>query len=482
MRTLIGLTLAALLFIAAPTAHAAFPGENGRIAYSFNSENEYEAAAVYSMNPDGTGKHEVSQFNPDFIGGISWSPDGKKIAFSNRTATIFTVNADGSDETPIDFSGGEGDPAWSPDGTRIAFQKGGDIYAMDPDGTNQTPTTTGAAFDAAPAWSPDGKKIAFECTRGPTGIWVMDANGANPVFIAPGSRPNWSPDGAKLAFARSGGSSQEIFVMNADGTNQVQLTNDAVADSDPAWSPDGKRLVFVHGIRIYTMNADGSSPAQIGTLDFGEESQSLPDWQPVLRGYIRPKSASPTYLSLVPAYEPCTAPNRTHGPPLAYDACAPPAPTSSQLTIGTADANGQPAKSMAYVRLQSLLGDPATPADEADLSLAAGATDVRNASDLSDYTGSLEARLPIRITDKDNAPYPGGPGPGTVTDTTFSFVVPCTATGDATVGSTCSIMTSAEATIPGAIKELKRTVWQVGRVEVRDGQSGSFLTQGLFIP
>src|SRR5207247_1911274 len=108
--------------------------------------------------------------------------------------------------------------------------------------------------------------------------------------------------------------------------------------------------------------------------------------------------ASPTYLSLVPAYAPCTAPNRTHGPPLSYDACAPPARSSSQLTVGTADSNGAPTKSVAYLRLAAIVGDPSTPADEADVSLAAGATDVRNASDLSDHTGALEARLPIRIT------------------------------------------------------------------------------------
>jgi hypothetical protein len=492
MRTIVSLTLVAALAVTVPAAHAAFPGENGRIAYSFSSPNEYEAGAVYTIKPDGTDKRELTLFGPSFPSGISWSPDGAKVVFDDGCCEISTVNADGSGETLIDFSGfDDGDPAWSPDGTKIAFWSNrncspscsnSDIYDMDPDGTNQTRITSDPGFDTAPAWSPDGTKIAFESSRGPSGIWVMDANGSNASFVAPGSRPNWSPDGGKLAFSMSGGSSREIFVMNADGTNQVQFTNDGVADWDPAWSPDGKKIVFAHGVVIYTMNADGSSPTQLGTQDFGEESQSAPDWQPILHGYVRPKASSPTYLSLVPAYQPCTVPDRTHGPPLSFDACAPPAQSSTQLTVGTADSNGQPTKSIGYVRVATILGDPSTPADEADLSLAAGVTDVRNTSDLSDFSGALEARLPIRITDKANTPAPGGAGPGTVADSVFSFSVPCSATPDGNVGSSCSVITTADAVLSGAIVEKMRTVWQLDRAELRDGNGDVFLTQGLFVP
>jgi dipeptidyl aminopeptidase/acylaminoacyl peptidase len=494
MRTIVSLTLVAALAVTVPAAHAAFPGENGRIAYSFNSPNEYEFSYLYAEAPDGTGKGGFSDtpFSSP-IDGISWSPDGKKLAYDDGCCTIYTINADGTNETEIDFSGYDDvGPAWSPDGSKIAFMSNRgncgpavcdeELFVMNPDGSAQTPITANSSFDAWPAWSPGGTRIAFVSTRGPTGVWAMDSDGTNATFLAAGDRPNWAPDGSKLVFSRLAGSSQEIFVMDADGSNQTQLTSDSVSDTDPAWSPDGSRIVWVHGNWLYAMNADGSAPVKIGSPDFGEESQSAPDWQPILHGYVRPKAASPTYLSLVPAYQPCTAPNRTHGPPLSFDSCAPPAQSSSQLTVGTADSNGAPTKSVAYLRLAAIVGDPSTPADEADVSLAAGATDVRNASDLSDHTGALEARLPIRITDKDNTPYPGGPGPGTVSDTTFSFAVPCATTADTTIGSSCSVITTADAVLSGAITERKRAVWQLDRAEVRDGNGDVFLAQGLFVP
>src|SRR5206468_760362 len=134
---------------------------------------------------------------------------------------------------------------------------------------------------------------------------------------------------------------QEIFEMNADGSNQNQLTNDSVSDTDPAWSPDGSKIVWVHGNWLYAMNPDGSAPVKIGSPAFGEESQSAPDWQPILRGYPRPKGATPAFFSLVVAFEACGTSNRTHGTPLSQGSCNPPLEASDHLTVGTPDANGQ---------------------------------------------------------------------------------------------------------------------------------------------
>jgi hypothetical protein len=164
---------------------------------------------------------------------------------------------------------------------------------------------------------------------------------------------------------------------------------------------------------------------------------------------------------------------------------------STLLTLGTADANGQPTRSLGFVRLDTLVGDPSTSADEADVSLAAGVNDVRKAADLSDYVGELQVRLSLRITDRDNAPAPGGAGPGTVTDTTFPFTLPCSATADTSVGATCSVTTTADVVLPGVIVEGKRAVWELGQVIVLDGGEDGlastadnlpFLSQGLFVP
>jgi hypothetical protein len=194
------------------------------------------------------------------------------------------------------------------------------------------------------------------------------------------------------------------------------------------------------------------------------------------------------HMSLVPRYMPCIAPNRTHGPPLAFGSCSPPQRSSTYLTVGTPDANGQPAKSTDYVRFDVQAGDPATPADEADVALNLSASDVRLASDLSDYTGTLSAEPTLRVTDKDNTPHPGGSGPGTVTDFTLPFPAPCVATADTTVGATCTASTSVEELAPGAVKEKMRAIWQLERFEVGDGGPQAspvnrpFLVPGLFVP
>ena len=161
-------------------------------------------------------------------------------------------------------------------------------------------------------------------------------------------------------------------------------------------SADGKRAFF--DTREALVSADTDSANDVYAAREGA-------------GFPRPKGASPLRLSLVPAYQPCSAPNRQHGPPLDFGSCAPPDQASAGLTIGTADSNGQPNRFAGYVKLATILGDPALAGDQADLSVALVANDVRRASDLSDYTGELDLRPTFRITDLDN-----GPDAGTVVD------------------------------------------------------------------
>jgi DNA-binding beta-propeller fold protein YncE len=205
--------------------------------------------------------------------------------------------------------------------------------------------------------------------------------------------------------------------------------------------------------------------------------------------YPRPIAATPVRVPLVQAYQQCTSPNRTHGPPLDDPACSPPVQESSFLTVGTFDANGQNPNSTGSARLRVLVGDPATPADEADVQLKLSLTDVRKKSDLSDYTGELQATSTIRITDKLNgATFTEA---ATVQDIGFPVTVPCTATSTTTIGATCSVTTTFDAVMPGSITERKRAIWQVNRVRVLDGGADGvassspntlFATQGVFVP
>ena len=135
-------------------------------------------------------------------------------------------------------------------------------------------------------------------------------------------------------------------------------------------------------------------------------------------------------------------------------------------------------------------GNSVTPADEADVMIETRVTDVRTTAGLNDYTGELEGRVSLRITDRLNG---AGQNEGaTVTDTPFSFAVPCTATsGTGNVGATCALNTSADAVVPGLVVETKRTIWQMGDVELRDGgpdglastqDNTLFARQGIFVP
>ena len=198
---------------------------------------------------------------------------------------------------------------------------------------------------------------------------------------------------------------------------------------------------------------------------------------------IPARAAPPRCLTrLVPAYQQCTAANRTHGPPLAFGSCNPPQQASDELTVGTADANGQPTKSEGSVQLDAIAGVPATPADEADMRLTVSITDVRRRDNLADYTGAVHPRLPLRATDRNNTPAPAGLNQGTGMDTELSFDVACAATADTTVGSTCATTTSLDAVVPGAVKEGKRSIWELGQLRVDDAAGDAFMVQGLFVP
>jgi hypothetical protein len=217
----------------------------------------------------------------------------------------------------------------------------------------------------------------------------------------------------------------------------------------------------------------------------------------------RPKSASPITASMVPAYVQCTAPNRTHGPPLAFPSCNPPVQTSNALTVGSPDANGAPANSTSFIKISVVVGVVGPP-DDSDVKIISTTTDVRckagvatcgsaNAADGADYTGEVQGDATIRITDHFNAVAPGGgTDPATVVDIPFPVTTTCTATAANTgIGSTCAVNTTANAVVPGAVKDAKRAIVEIGQILVRDGGPDGvvatapntlFAVQGIFIP
>ena len=247
----------------------------------------------------------------------------------------------------------------------------------------------------------------------------------------------------------------------------------------PAWSPDGTRIVFSRSripggdpADIWVMEATGASQTKIAGL--GDSCDQDPDWQPLpVNAYPRPKGASPTYLSLVPAYSRCTVPNDDHGPPLSFGSCAPPAPSPSSATIGQ--------RSIGFAIMSAKSGNPATVADEADVRLRVSVSDVRS-TPASATTGP-----PWRPTPPSGSPTATtlrtpADRAGTVVDVGLRFSVPCTPTADATVGSNCGLTTTVETLVPNAVKEGRRSVWELSSFDVNDGDEGEFLRPGVFLP
>jgi Tol biopolymer transport system component len=237
----------------------------------------------------------------EFIRHLSFSADGKKLAFTSAdplsTLTSLSI-APGSHEsagTPTPLTNDRSQrhivPAFSPDGHRIAFGQfrigtGADVWLIDADGKNLTQVTTNPAADNVPNWFPQGDRLEFESDRnGYLTPWSINlASGKETLLYDVGPGVDYirmSRDGKHIAFNSRKGGTINVWTASLDGGQPKQLTFDKEMMGFPCWSPDGKYLAFEmkRGDDQYLaiIPSEGGTPEQLVT-DHGLSWSH--DWSP----------------------------------------------------------------------------------------------------------------------------------------------------------------------------------------------------------
>ncbi len=274
---------------------------------SFSSERDGDNE-IYILPAGGGDLVQITDNDWDDYG-HGWSHDGSQIAFSSDrdgNYEIYIMNADGSNAQRLtnrphwDFQ-----PRWSPDGTRIVFTSelsgSSDIYVMNSDGTDLTRLTTHPAYDSGGDWSPDGEQIVFDSQRsGNPDIYIMNANGTDVHNLTSSPEmdisPMWSPLGDRISFQKYVDGNWEIFTMDTTGGELRRLTYTADDNQQATWSSDAALIVYMtrqdpgpyHD--IWFMNADGTDQQQL-------TDNPAQDW----------------YCAWVPPH-PAAAPERTWAP------------------------------------------------------------------------------------------------------------------------------------------------------------------------
>lgn len=268
-------------------------GGHGRIiAFHSNLDGDFD---IYTMRADGTVRQNLTDWSPFVESEPDWSPDGRRLVFSsNRHGSfdIFTMNASGENVQRLTADPSqETEASWSPDGSVILFQRNTVLFTVPGEGGVAQPLGNPCSRSFRARWSRDGTKVAFEC--GPAGdLHVFDLDTGTETNLTSGqtgseSEPTWSPDDQRIAFTSQQGGWNLFVVNSADGGNVTQLTQIG-NNFRPDWSPDGNRMLFASSrdfpgavgnsmTEVYVMNADGSNQTRL-TFDGGIASNAR--WQP----------------------------------------------------------------------------------------------------------------------------------------------------------------------------------------------------------
>src|SRR5579871_114667 len=288
-----------------------FGGENAEAYFNsdgtwltFQSQRDgYPCDQQYIMKVDGAGLKRISTGTGRTTCGW-WMKGDQRILFSSThgsdpapppkpdyskgyvwpvypTYRIYTVKSDGTDLQPLfpktlkpgEPSGYNAESVISPDGKKVVFtsDRGGDldIWVMNIDGTHAKQLTHTLGYDGGPWWSPDGKQICFRAYHPQTPEEIADYKSLLAQHLI---RPT----------------TLDLFVMNADGSNVRQITNnrkDNIASFAPSWTHDGKALVFASNrddpqrrkFEVYKLNLDGTG---LERITYGDQFDGFPNFSP----------------------------------------------------------------------------------------------------------------------------------------------------------------------------------------------------------
>ena len=206
-------------------------------------------------------------------------------------AVVFLVPASRApqQQKPPVINGGL--PSVSPQGDAIAFisNRDGnyDIYLTMPDGANSLRITTTPAFESAPGWTADGRLVFATWADNKSTVFAASSHNPTPAVIGTtsGRQPAISPDGKKLLYSKGQYPAMHLAESALDGSNERELSQSPSPQFNAVYSPDQKQIAFARAdatrqLQIWVMNADGSGERQLTRFKPEDGSPQWPAWSP----------------------------------------------------------------------------------------------------------------------------------------------------------------------------------------------------------